>query len=297
MDNKKEKKPIAPNDCSLGYWLLIILIGAVVGLLLFSPLDPLLKNKTDTFMGVTYSDLANMVGLAPFFIATVIAIKILAKTSFKDFVLGVGKKFDWKSTLLVLGLYVGGFAVYHLIMYQNISLRNVDPANFAFLLLYALLVVWMQTTYEELVFRGIVLRWVCKNNIDYSKRSILAALVSSFVFMLAHLANPEVLSQSGIDIVIMACSYFFSGLFMFWADIHFKSLMPGIVIHWVNNFMLMSIISQEVSAVTAPTLLIDKTPKIAALDLASIFLAYLPVIILMVCGLIKRKMAASAEKQ
>jgi membrane protease YdiL (CAAX protease family) len=297
MDNKKEKKPIAPNDCSLGSWLLIILIGAVVGLLLFSPLDPLLKNKTDTFMGVTYSDLANMVGLAPFFIATVIAIKILAKTSFKDFVLGVGKKFDWKSTLLVLGLYVGGFAVYHLIMYQNISLRNVDPANFAFLLLYALLVVWMQTTYEELVFRGIVLRWVCKNNIDYSKRSILAALVSSFVFMLAHLANPEVLSQSGIDIVIMACSYFFSGLFMFWADIHFKSLMPGIVIHWVNNFMLMSIISQEVSAVTAPTLLIDKTPKIAALDLASIFLAYLPVIILMVCGLIKRKMAASAEKQ
>ena len=297
MDNRKEKKPIAPNDCSLGNWLLIILIGAVVGALLFFPLDPLLKNKTDTFMGVTYSDLANMVGLAPFFIATVIAIKILAKTSLKDFVLGVGKKFDWKNSLLVLGLYVGGFAVYHLIMYKNISLRNVDPANFAFLLLYALLVVWMQTTYEELVFRGIVLRWACKNNIDYSKRSILAALVSSFVFMLAHLANPEVLSQSGIDIVIMACSYFFSGLFMFWADIHFKSLMPGIVIHWVNNFMLMSIISQEVSAVTAPTLLIDKTPKIAALDLASTFLAYLPVIILMVCGLIKRKMAASAEKQ
>jgi membrane protease YdiL (CAAX protease family) len=291
----KEKKPISPNECSFARWLAVLAVSSLIGLVVFAPMEAAMKDNPNSFMGVSYEDIFGIVGLVPFFIGTVIALKLIAKTSLKDFILGVGGKFDLKNALAILGLYVGGFAVYHLIMFKNLSLRNVNPGHFAFLLLFALLTVWMQTTYEELIFRGIVLRWVCKNDIGYSKKSIIAALISSFAFMVMHLANPEVTSQKGIDIAIIACSYFFSGLFMFWADLHFKSLVPGIVIHWVNNFMLMSIISQEVSAVTAPTLIIDKTPKIAYLDLASVFIAYLPVIIYIVCDLIKRKKAAANQ--
>lgn len=297
MKSAKEKKVIAPNECSFSRWLGVLIVSTIIGLLLLSPLESSMENNTDSFMGITYANLIKIAALAPFFIITVIAIKLIAKTSIKDFILGVGGNFDWKNALTIFALYVGGFLVYYLMIFKNLSLRDVEPSHFVFLFFYSLLTVWMQTTYEELIFRGIALRWVCKNNISYSKKSIIAAFVSSFAFMIMHLANTEVTSQKGLDVAIVALSYFFSGLFMFWADLHFKSLVPGIIIHWVNNFILISIISQDGYTVTAPTLFIDNTPRIASLDLASVFIVYLPVVIFIVCDLIKRKKCAATNSQ
>lgn len=297
MNDTKEKKPIAPNECSILRWFLVLLIGFGGGTIALAPLEPFLKNTTDTILGITYKDFFGLLSFVPMFVLTVIALKFVAKTSVKDFILGVGGTLNKKLALIILGLYTLGMILPYLLTIGNISFRGVDPAQYAFLIFFNLLVLWMQTTFEEFIFRGLFLRWACQNEIGYTKKAMLAAVISSLVFMAAHLYNPEITTQSGIDIVLAASSYFISGFACAWADLHFKSLVPGIVIHWCNNFILSVIISQNVSAITNPTLLIDATPKIALWDAVSTVIVYLPVVILIVCSFIKGKKTAPAEKQ
>lgn len=298
MKNKNEKTAIAPNECSFSRWLLTLLIGVVAGLIALVPIQSFLQNRVDTFMGIQYADIFALLSFIPFFLFTALAIKFVAKTPIKDFILGVGGTVNKKLSLIILGLFAGGMLLFHLLIINNITLRDdVQLGQYVFLVVFALLTVWMQTTFEEFLFRGFALRWICKNEIGYSKKSILAAVITSLIFMAAHLPNPEVTSQSGLDIVLLSLSYFVAGFVCFWADLHFGSLLPGMIMHWCNNFILMTLISQKVSAVTNPTLLIDNTPKIASLDLFSTVLIYLPIIVFMVWDLIKRKKAASADKQ
>ena len=82
-----------------------------------------------------------------------------------------------------------------------------------------------------------------------------------------------------------------------WLDIHFGSLLPGIIIHFVNNFILLTIISQEVTVITNPTLLVNATPVTPWLGLLNDVVCYLPVSIFALVVFIKRKKAAPAEKQ
>lgn len=293
MKKTKEKKHIAPNECSLIRWLLVLFIS-LVGMSVLTPFREHMNNHTDTFMGITYGNYYILLSFIPTYIAFVLAMRFIAKTSVKDFILGVKGKLDKKLAFTLLGLNVAGLLVLYSIQ-GNMSFRGVQPGQYIFLVVYMLLVLWMQTTVEEFMFRGVILRWVSKNEIGYNKKTIIAALITSFVFMLGHVTGPEVTSQSGFNIVLMCSSYFLYGLIYFWADIHFKSLVPGIVMHWCNNFVLDVIISHEVSVITHPTLLIDHFPKVASWDMVSVLVAHMFVIIYIVVDLVKRKKAASAK--
>ena len=288
-----KKTTIAPNECSTKRWLAVLAVGVIGGLILTAPLSPLLENRTDSFMGIAFADLFGVLSFIPLFVCLVLAVRFVGKTSFQDFVLGVGGKVRMKDCLLVLGLYGAGFAVSCLLTLKNIRLRQVDGGQFSFLVLFMLLTAWMQTTWEELVYRGVFLRWACKNQVGFTKKALLAAAVSSVVFALSHITNPEVTSQSGIRVAMMMISYAIPGFVSFLANLHFGNLLPGILIHWLNNFTLFTLISTENSAVPVPTLLIDGTPNSALWSLISTVIAYLPVVVyLLAAGAKKRKSAA-----
>lgn len=247
-------------------------------------------------MGIKYSELFTLITFIPLFIATVLAIKLIGKTSLKDFVLGVGGKVNKKQCLLIAGLYLVGFALPLLITMNNLHLRGAKWEHFVFTVLLALVLAWIQTTWEELVFRGVVFRWLCKNKIDYSKRAWIAAAVSTVAFMAAHLTNPEVTSQSGIDIVIAATTYLIFGVVYAWADIHFGSLLPGMIIHMINNFLLFTLVISSVSVVSFPTLLVDTTPDTASWEFFSTMLCHLPLIVYMAIDLIRHKKKAAGKQ-
>lgn len=295
----KNKKIIAPNECSLFRWILVLAVGFLVATAVILPLNFLsyLTNRTDTFMGITYADIFSVLMFVPLFIATAISIRLLAKTPLKDFILGVNGKINKKESLIIFALYAGGMLIPWLITAGNVRLRGVTAGNFAFLVLFSLLLVWMQTTWEEFVFRGFLIRWACKNDVRFTKKSLIAAVISSVIFMLAHMENPEITSQSGFDVVIISASYFISGFVCFAADLHFGSLIPCMIVHWINNFVLLTVISQEVSAVTNPTLLIDSTPKTALWDVLSTVLVYLPLTVFIVWDIVKHRKAKPAKEQ
>ena len=124
-------------------------------------------------------------------------------------------------------------------------------------------------------------RWACKNKMGFTKKAVIAALVSAVAFALGHAANPEVTSQSGARIAMAIASYAIPGTCCFLANLHFGSLLPGILIHWVNNFILFTVIASEVTTMPVPTLLVDSTPNTAELMLLSTAMAYVPVLVYM----------------
>ena len=289
---KKEKKYIAPNECSFKRWLAVLAVGLVLGFALGSPLI-MLSQQDNSFMGIRYMELFSQLTFVPLFLILALAIKFIGKTSLKDFILGVGGKVDKKESLTIAGLYAVGMVINFLLCAPYIYVRHVNAGEYAFLLLFMVLTTWMQTTWEELIFRGLVIRWACKNDVRFTKKAVIAAVVSSAAFALAHASNAEVTSQSDVIRMVMAVtSYAIPGLLMFFADLYFGSLLPGILIHWVNNFILFTVIASEVTTMPVGTLLVDGTPHAAEWMLVSNFITYAPVFVYIFLDARKKKAAA-----
>jgi membrane protease YdiL (CAAX protease family) len=290
----KEKKYIAPNECSGLRWLGVLLASVLITMILSLPLSLLVLNRTGTFFGVGYQQISNLLSFAALFWGLVIAIKVVGKTSLKDFVLGVGGKLNKKECLIVLALSASVFIINLLTdLDHNIYLRGVSFGTYATGFLISLALIWMQTTWEELIFRGIVLRWVSKNNIGFNKKTILAAVISSVLFALAHVTNPEVTSRSGLDQIAMVCVYTIPGMAYFLMDLYFGNLMPGIIMHWANNFMNAVLISGEISALAMPSLLVTTSSYSAYVALLGVLVTKLPFVAYILWDIRRKKKAAA----
>lgn len=288
----KEKKYIAPNECSFLRWLGVLLVSQLFAVLLAIPLSPLVLNKTGTFLGVGCKQISTLISFVPQFWGMVIAIKVVGKTSLKDFVLGVGGKINKKECLIVLALSVGAFIVSLMTDLGHLHLRGVNFGTFAAGFLISLALIWMQTTWEELIFRGVFLRWISKNDIGFNKKSVLVAVISSVLFAMGHAGNVEVTSLSGLERVVMVCVYAVPGMAFFLMDLYFGNLMPGIIMHFVNNFLLSIMVSGEVASLSMPTLLVTTVDHNAYVMLLGVLMSKLPFVAYILWDIWRKKKTA-----
>ena len=293
---KKEKKIIAPNEASLGRWIAVLAVGYLLGQALALILLLCMHNMPEMIMGIRTNDMGIMLSFVCCFVAMIFTIKVLGKTSLKEFVLGIGGKLNIKECLLVLGLFLAG---YTLVVLPNLSyyrLRGVNAGEYIFLVVFMLLTAWTQTTWEELVFRGLVIRWACKNDMRFTKKALIAGIVSSVAFALCHAANPEVTSQSGLNVIVAVAAYAIPGIVFFLADLHFGNLMPSIVFHWINNFLLFTVFGTEGSAMPVPTLLVMPEVVITAKGLfMGSTLVYLPLLAYILFDVLRKKKTGAAR--
>ena len=158
-------------------------------------------------------------------VAFVISLKLIGKTSIKDFILGVGGKINVKTYLIILGLHVAGMALAYLFVINKLEWRGVSWGEYSFLLFFMSMTAWFQTTFEELVFRGPLLRWACKNDVKYTKKAFICGAVNALIFALFHAGNPEVLSQSGF------------GIYNVSLDLHNSDFPDNIVTEYESRFV------------------------------------------------------------
>lgn len=92
--------------------------------------------------------------------------------------------------------------------------------------------------------------------------------------------------MSGIDVVFMVLSYFVPAAFYYVFDVLEGNLLPGIIIHFVNNLFSFALISEEVSAGGATSIWIDHSNKPGYMSFITVILANVPVLIYL---LIKKK--------
>ena len=292
---KKEKKFIAPNEASLKRWIGTFLVSMLISAIPGCFLNAFLKDKPGTFLGITYNSIYLTLSAVVLYVSLAVAIKLVGKTSVKDFVLGVGGKVNKKECMIIALLYVVGFIFSYLLNLGSIHLRSINAGEFVFLVVFMVLTTWMQTTWEEFIFRGFLTRWICRNKLAFTKKSIIAAIVTSAAFAVSHASNPEVTSQGGFRAVMAVTAYAIPGLVFFFANLHFGNLLPGIIMHAINNTLLFTVIAEEVTAMPLPTLLVSTAPHTGEMMLAMNILLYLPVVVYMILDARKKKKAALQE--
>lgn len=142
------------------------------------------------------------------------------------------KRVDWGRigfAFLAWGLLSGTLLVIPIFLSPDEYVWNFQPEKFAGLLVIAILLVPFQTSFEEYLFRGHMLQ-----GIGLVTRSRFAALlITSVIFGLMHLANPEV-DKIGYGIMFF---YIGTGLFLGVITLLDEGLELALGFHAANNIV------------------------------------------------------------
>jgi uncharacterized protein len=133
-------------------------------------------------------------------------------------------------------------AIEHL-LYADRYYLSFNAERFLPFLVFVLVLTPIQTTVEELVFRGYAMQGIGL----LTRRPALVAVASTVVFTLPHLLNPEV-EKHGM--LIMAANYFAIGLLLATVTLRDGRLELAIGVHAVNNVFLALIANYEGSALS-----------------------------------------------
>jgi membrane protease YdiL (CAAX protease family) len=135
-----------------------------------------------------------------------------------------------------------GAAVWGVIMLCSVVIQSVlfperyvwtfDAQRWLLFFILALLLTPIQCAAEEVFFRGYLLQAFGR----ISRHPLVAASLSSVMFTLPHLANPEVTANG---MWIMVVTYFAMGLFFALVALRDARLELSIGAHTANNFFLM----------------------------------------------------------
>lgn len=180
------------------------------------------------------------------------------------------RKVNWRRILQGGGVYLILLivleVVYVLVFRGSYNLTFRSDKFFVFLLV-ALIVTPIQTTVEELFFRGYIMQWIGLK----VKKPLLPILCSSFVFMLPHLLNPEVAK----GFFLLATSYFALGLFLAIITVKDNTLELAIGIHAANNLFAALLVNYTNSALPSESIFVGElNPVFSLLSLIFIVIAF-----------------------
>jgi len=124
---------------------------------------------------------------------------------------------------------------------------SLDATRLLLFLPLALLLIPIQTSGEELLFRGYLLQAAG----GITRRPLILVMLSGFVFMLPHLGNPEVSANVGL----LSLFYFAFGAFLALVSIKDGRLELALGVHAANNLFAALIANYEGSALQTPAAL------------------------------------------
>ena len=119
-----------------------------------------------------------------------------------------------------------------------------EPLPFLIFTLLALILTPIQTTSEELFFRG----YLPQAGSLISRNAIFLSLLSGTLFALPHFANPEVAE----NIVLVMLNYFILGVFLAWISLKDGTIELAIGVHAANNLFAGMVVTFPQSSLQTP---------------------------------------------
>lgn len=209
--------------------------------------------------------------------------KFFHEASFKDLIT-TRAKFDWKRFWVGFWL-IGGLIILFtsLDYYYNPSdyLVNFQWDKFLILLIIGILLVPIQTTFEELFFRGYLLQGIG----ILSKNRGVALVITSVVFGLLHLANPEV---DKIGKIIMV-SYIGTGFLLGIMALMDEGLELSIGFHAGNNLVTALLVTADWTAFQTESIFISLGEPDATIEVLFPVLIVYPIFLLILARVYKWK--------
>jgi len=158
---------------------------------------------------------------------------------------------------------------------------NLNPQTFVGLALISLFLIPLQTTCEEVLFRGYLLQLFGAN----FKKGWIPLVMTGLVFGLLHGSNPEVAKIGNILMIY----YISTGLFLGLIAIMDDGLELSMGYHAANNIFAALIVTNEWQAFQTDALFMDHTPPAFGWDSLVTLFIFQPLLILLFAKVYKWK--------
>lgn len=162
------------------------------------------------------------------------------------------EKINWKRIIegfIVYWLLLAIPFIFELIFFSSNGYElTFQPEKFFIFLPSALIFTPIQTTVEELFFRGYLMQWL-----GLKLKANLTIIISSLLFALPHLLNPEV-NNSNESLLLWLTLYFAIGFFLGIITVKDNGLELAIATHAANNLYIVLILNYPSSALPSPSI-------------------------------------------
>jgi len=239
----------------------VIASFAIIGYL---PISLLIGDLTDKGIELKQiEDLQYYIGLNSFFIYLLMPFIIgfftllaCVKYIHKRNVLSVftnRESFDWKRFFFSFSIWGGVMLLFFVISYLAgyPIYWNYEPSSFFFLVLISIFILPIQTTFEEVFFRGYLFQGLD----TIFKKRIISVLITGALFGLMHGSNPEVEKIGMILLVFYILNGIFLGLIVLMDD----GLELSMGYHTINNIFAAIVVTNDWQAFHTDALFIDKS--------------------------------------
>jgi len=218
-------------------------------------IEKVFEGKTDAWrfvVGIFILIVAIIIAQTPFAIAVMfLVVNKLHDQKTVNF-LTTRSRFDWQRVIFAF-LVVAVLAVLSLGIefYLNPEkyVWNYDANKFFVLLLIAVLMVPLQTTAEELFFRGYLMQGIGL----WARNRWVPLLATSLLFGVLHGSNPEVAKMGSILILVYILTGFFLGIITLMDD----GLELAIGFHAANNLVVALLVTADWTAFQTHSLFKD----------------------------------------
>ena len=236
------------------FWRYLLTVGLVIAAsfwvsLVFSLIAILFKG-TDLDQ---YPPLVMLLlGTSPFpfaLLALWFGVRVLHKRTFRSLVTPF-QKINWKQLIISAGLWflLAGISDLILSFLQPGNYHwNLDLVRFLPYLLVVLIVIPIQTSTEEFIFRAYLPQGLSR----FTPRLWLPWIIPSIVFGLLHSLNPEV---DTYGFLLTIPFYIGFGLVLGWITLRSRSLELALGLHLANNLYASLIVTFPGSALPSPAI-------------------------------------------
>lgn len=260
--------------------LLIVFIGWQVlgGIPLIFAL--ILKSDFMNSIPTDYGAMADILGLNLFFLLVLLTflggmvslwfvVKFIHKLPFKDFTTS-RKRIDWKRiaySFLLWGIISSGLVFLDVYLSPENYEFDFNPGPFFMLVIISVIFIPVQTSFEEYFTRGYLMQAIG----IASKNKWLPFLISSSLFGLLHIFNPEV-EKLGYGVLVY---YIGTGFFLGILTLMDEGLELPLGFHAANNFFTAILVTADWTAFRTNSLYKDVSEPILGWDvLIPVFVVY-----------------------
>ncbi len=183
-------------------------------------------------------------------------------------------KIDWKRVFFSFAVW-GAFTVVTTLIVYFLSpesfVVNFDPVKFLPFLILAILLIPLQTSFEEYFFRGYLMQGIGV----LTKSRLIPLLFTSVSFGLMHIANPEV-GKLGMIIMVY---YIGTGFFLGIITLMDEGLELALGFHAANNLVGALLVTADWTAFQTHSILKDVSEPSAGFDVLFPVLVIFPILL------------------
>jgi len=242
-----------------GILMIWLVVGAIPVILLMIYVsmdgDPATSFSGAGFVGipVVLDFLATMLTFIPFIVATLLAVRFIHARSLRTLVTGEAH-IRWRRIFAGAGVWLvvaALIAIVEALLYPGRYVLTFRATSLVFYAAIALVLIPIQTSAEELFFRGYLLQWM---GLRLKNKWVLAFL-NGALFFLPHIVNPEMAANS----ILIGLGYFAIGFFFALITLQDNGLELVLGMHAANNLFTALFANYTITALPSPALFTVQT--------------------------------------